>query len=63
MNPTLEYENLDHVFVCRSPERRSGIEKRASEPVKHGNLPQATEMFEKSQTLESTRFINEFGWF
>jgi hypothetical protein len=62
MNPTFEYKNLDHVFVCRSSDRRSGIENRASELVKNKDLRQA-EMLEKGQSLEDTRFISEFGCF
>jgi hypothetical protein len=63
MNPTSEYKNLDHVFVCRSSERRSGIENRASELVKNKDLRQAAEMLEKSQSLVDTKFCSKFGWF
>jgi hypothetical protein len=69
MNPTFEYENLDHVFVCRSTERRlsnerrSGIENRASELVKNKNLRQVVEKLELSQSSDNTKFICEFSWF
>jgi len=62
MNPTLEFEDLDNMVIYeRLSERRSGIEKRAGELVKNKDLYQAAEILEKTQSLEDTKFIGEFG--
>jgi hypothetical protein len=69
VNPTFEYENLDHVLICRSTERRSanerrsGMENRASELVKNKNLRKAVERLELSSSLDNTKFICEFSCF
>lgn len=62
MNPTLESEELDNIVIYeRLSERRSGIGRRDGEVMKNKDFRQAAGMIEKTQSLEDTKLVGEFG--
>jgi hypothetical protein len=61
MNTALEPEDNNIVKYERSPERRSGVDRRNGWQMKNKDSRQAAEKGEKAQPSAYNNFIGDFG--
>ena len=62
MIPSLEPEDIENmVMYQRSPERRSGIDRREGRQMRKKELRQTEEQGEQAKTSSGDDFVGEFG--